>query len=264
MRTPIDLSQLKQIQIEILDVVHAFCKKHEIRYWLDSGTLIGAVRHKGYIPWDDDIDLGMLRDDYNRFCELFNRENDRYRFHCQENDRGWCFACGKILDTSTVLCEPDEDGVWTCVNIDLFVYDNAPDDDVLVDKMYKRRDQLMWLHDVRLYSSVKRQKNLMKKIFLYLVNLLPQGWVERKISENSRRFAEVPTRRVGNFTAVVRIAASKDIFDSFVEIEFEGKRYLAPVGYHEWLTSLYGNYMQLPPEEKRVSHHLFVAWKEDC
>ena len=72
--------ELKQIQLNILDVVTSFCEEYHISYWLDSGTLLGAIRHKGYIPWDDDIDLGMLRGDYDRFMALFNQHNQRYQF----------------------------------------------------------------------------------------------------------------------------------------------------------------------------------------
>ena len=72
--------ELREIQIEILDEVDNFCRNHAINYWIDCGTLLGAVRHKGYIPWDDDIDVGMLRDDYNRFAKEFNQKGKRYRF----------------------------------------------------------------------------------------------------------------------------------------------------------------------------------------
>ena len=82
----LSLDELRKIQIEILDVVVKFCDDHEINYWLDCGTLIGAIRHKGYIPWDDDIDIGMLRPDYEKFMKLFNEENTRYKFMCYELD----------------------------------------------------------------------------------------------------------------------------------------------------------------------------------
>ena len=73
----INTEELKKIQVEILDVMSQFCEKHGIQYWLDWGTLLGAIRHKGYIPWDDDVDTGMLRKDYDIFMKLFNEENDR-------------------------------------------------------------------------------------------------------------------------------------------------------------------------------------------
>ena len=73
------LDELKKTQIEILDVVDTFCRENNINYWLDSGTLLGAIRHGGYIPWDDDIDIGMLRKDYDIFLKKFNEKNERYR-----------------------------------------------------------------------------------------------------------------------------------------------------------------------------------------
>ena len=87
--------EVKKTQIEILDIVSSFCDKNSIKYWLDTGTLLGAIRHKGYIPWDDDIDIGMLREDYDRFSQLFNNHNERYRFVCLDNTEDFYTAFGK-------------------------------------------------------------------------------------------------------------------------------------------------------------------------
>ena len=101
----IGMDELKKIQLEILDAVSAFCTKHGITYWLDGGTLIGTVRHKGYIPWDDDIDLGMLRPDYDRFIKEFNAHNSRYRLVCRENDPDFYQAFAKVMAAALLVAK---------------------------------------------------------------------------------------------------------------------------------------------------------------
>lgn len=103
----IKIEELKRIQLEILDNVANFCEKNKINYWLDCGTLLGAIRHKGYIPWDDDIDIGMLREDYERFMKLYNKENEQYKFYCIENNKKFDYPHGKVIDTNTILYELD-------------------------------------------------------------------------------------------------------------------------------------------------------------
>lgn len=132
------IDELKEVQLQILDFVAEFCEKNQIQYWIDSGTLLGAIRHKGYIPWDDDIDVGMLRKDYDKFFKLFNDPGNRYQFVCYEKQPDFYLPHGKVCDVSTVLYEPNEKGHRLSVNIDIFVYDNAPEDNSEVMKMYNR------------------------------------------------------------------------------------------------------------------------------
>ena len=265
--------EVKKIQLEILDVFAEFCEKRGINYWLDSGTLIGAVRHKGYIPWDDDIDVGMLRPDYDKFMREFNGYNPRYELHSIENDPESEFPFGKIFDTSTVLYEPDERGIKTAVNIDIWPYDNAPDDDAVVNEMFDKRDALLMDY----YTRVKKVFAPTTGSFMHRL-LAPAVWMFRKtvrlfpsrakrfetvkkLAENSRRCIHEDTKRIGNFMGWTRAVCSKDCFASFIDAEFEGKTYKIPAGYDEWLKKLYGDYMRLPPEKKRISHHILTAYK---
>lgn len=263
----IDLTELRKIQLEILDNVSSFCKKNKINYWLDCGTLLGAVRHSGYIPWDDDIDIGMLRKDYDKFLKLYNASNSRYQLHAVENDKHYYFAFGKVLDTNTILYEPDESGVKISVYIDVFVYDNAPDDDEKVKKMYDKRDFYDKFRIAQLYPDAFDHESTRKRIMRFFINLylkfLPKNYYTKKVIKNSKRYMNKETKRVGNFTSFSKIVCDKHIFDSFVKLEFEGKKYSAPVGYKKWLTSFYGDYMKLPPKEKRVSNHTFKAYYKE-
>lgn len=258
----INTEELKKIQVEILDVMSQFCENHGIQYWIDSGTLLGAIRHKGYIPWDDDIDTGMLRKDYDIFMKLFNEESDRYKVYSVENDPGYSFPFAKIIDTQTVLYEPDERGYKSAVYVDLFVYDNAPDDEKEVRRMFKRRNYLQKMRSLQWHH--RPSGNVLRRTLIYIANipmrLVPNGYFDSKIVKNAKKFQNEETKRVGNFSATAVVTADKSIFRDFIYVEFGGKKYKAPIGYDEWLKAFYGDYMQLPPVEKRVSRHSFKAY----
>ena len=255
--------ELKKIQLEILDVVAAFCEKHGISYWLDGGTLLGAIRHKGYIPWDDDIDVGMMRPDYNKFMRLFNQENDKYKFYSIENNPNFYYASGKVLDTDTVLYEPDKNGTRLSINIDICVYDNAPESDKELSKMYDVRDRLRWLHSLRTSASAPRG-NILRRFCVRSVRMgmrvFPENYFIKKLSDHSQKYNKTELDRVGNFNFYIRMVCGKQVFREFIDREFEGKFYKIPIGYDEWLRAFYGEYMELPPEEERISHHSFEAY----
>lgn len=257
------LDELKDRQIAILDVVDAFCRENNINYWLDSGTLLGAIRHGGYIPWDDDIDIGMLRPDYDRFLAIFNMFNKQYQVFSVENNTNFPYPFGKVLDTHTVLYEPNERGVKLSINIDVFVYDNAPEDNKLVERMYRKRDFYNKIYHFLLYKTKLRNTDrvgFVKNSIKAICGKVPPCLICKKIVKNSKKYSTQETSWVGNFMSVNKIKAPKEIFDFFVEVEFEGGKYKAPAGWDQWLTCFYKNYMELPPVEKRISHHLFKAY----
>ena len=99
------IEELKAVELNILKDVAKFCEKHDIKYFLCGGTLLGAIRHKGFIPWDDDIDIAMPREDYERFFKLYNSSNTRYHADSLENNPNWHMSFGRVGDTATVLYE---------------------------------------------------------------------------------------------------------------------------------------------------------------
>lgn len=260
----LDNEAVKKIQLEILSVVDAFCKENGIQYWLDSGTLLGAIRHKGYIPWDDDVDIGMLRDDFDAFIATFNVQNSRYQVICNEVKKDCYYPFAKVLDTHTVLYEPDENGLKLSINIDIFVYD-VTYGGKRAEKQYGRRDLFAKLNVLQFlyYPSKNCFKQIAKSLIHQGLKLFPKGYFASQIVRNSKKYMHTDAHMVGNFTAMSRILCDKNVFDSFVLKKFEGKEYPVPVGYDKWLTAFYGDYMQLPPIEKRVTHHSYKAFANE-
>lgn len=255
--------ELKNSQLSLLKVLHQFCTENHISYWIDSGTLLGAIRHKGYIPWDDDIDVGMLRPDFNRFMESFNKSNTRYKFYCVDNDKSFHYPYGKLIDTETLLYEPDEKGNKLSINIDVFIYDNAPDNDKTVEKMYRKRNFYRRMLNMHL-SHHKPTGSFLKRVLFRCVRLYSKlfspSYLCKKMSRNAKKYQNKTTLRVGDFTGFSGIVCEKTVFDKMIDVEFEGETFKAPAGYDVWLRAFYGDYMQLPPPDKRVSQHSFVAY----
>lgn len=268
MKHEMTLEELKKVQIAILVEVANYCDKSQIKYWIDSGTLLGAIRHKGYIPWDDDIDIGMFREDYDKFIRSFNSEvNDKkYEVHSIETDPDFFLPIAKVYDTTTLLYEPDENGFRSCVNIDIFVYDNAPDSDDEVKKMYDRRDRLRKRFALQHRRKIVEKNPLLKttKILRSLINkaFFPPVKIDDMVM-NAKYYVNEKTSRIGNFVGYVRFTCERELLNEFITVQFEDRFFKAPKKYDEWLKLLYGDYMQLPPLEKQVSHHSFKAYKYD-
>ena len=262
MEKKIDVDELKKIQIEILDIAAEFCERNDIKYWINCGTLLGAVRHKGYIPWDDDIDLGMLREDYDRFIKLFNESNNRYRAYCFENNPNFYYGYCKVLDTNTVLYEPDRKGNKLSANIDIFVYDNAPKGKFKVKLSFLKRTIYLKCYQVKLLYT--ENYNIIKKMMVYFlyVLLLPfsKKFFITKIVKNGKKYVDKENDYVADLCGFDNILFEKELFKSFTTLKFEGKEYKVPSNYDKFLHVMYGDYMKLPPEEERVSHHRFEAY----
>ena len=262
----IDASELKRIQIDILDCFDAFCKKNGIHYWIDYGTLLGAIRHKGYIPWDDDIDIGMLREDYHKAEKLFNEQSDGvillqtpgiYKDHR--------YPFGKLVKTDTILYEYGEEGIQSSVYVDVFPYDNAPEDERIRKKIFKKRDFLGRIRRIQLplRAGVSQSKKRLYGILSAVMKIVPKGFINRALDRNARRFSRTDSKYVCSFTdpyEIKYVVVPKKIFQKYIEVEFEGKMYPAPAEYDYWLKKYYGDYMTLPPENERQGHHVFEAY----
>ena len=254
-----DIQELRRIQMGILDDVHRFCEQHQIRYFLSSGTLIGAVRHKGYIPWDDDIDIYMPRADYEQFLKTYQDEEGIYRVIDPQQEPHYYYTFAKVVDLRTRMVEKETEGYEIGVYMDIFPVDYVTEDLAERERIFKRKHLLYKIRRCKISYSNPLRSRLAYLCYKYLPISVAQ--LNQKIRKLVVR--EAPTNTVCNMTEagpkMKGCFPAEDIASS-VDILFEGKLYKTMVGYKDYLTRTYGNYMQLPPEDQRVTHKFEAYW----
>lgn len=271
--TPGILKELQSIQLECLIELDRICRKHKIRYSLDGGTLLGAVRHKGFIPWDDDIDVIMLRRDYEKFYKICKTELDTSRFFLQEHrtDPYYCVGYPRIRRKNTVYQRAGHEHMkyQNGVFIDLFVLDNVPDN-VMLRKLHRLicfcNRKILWSK-----TGKKLAPTCLLRAWYSLVSLIPARVAFASDSAVSRLCNRRKTELVRHNTHpypnpdVCGYGIPARLLNSLTLLEFEGRKFPAVKDYDEYLTMLYGDYSELPPVEKqKPSIHLskFKGLKE--
>lgn len=254
------LRKLQMTELEMLIEVDRICKKHGIQYSLDGGTLLGAIRHNGFIPWDDDADVVMLRPEYDKFYAACKKELDTERFFLQEyrTDEKYRWGYSKMRRNGTVFLREGQEHVKCnqSVFIDIFVYDNVPDNPVL------RRLHLFLCYCIRkgLYSEVGRKssRSLLLRVWYEAISKIPRnawfrgiGCIARK---SNRQRHELVRHMTYPYRRECRYGLPRECFDEYTEKDFEGYWFQVFKNYDLYLTRLYGDYMTLPPEEKRKVH----------
>lgn len=258
----IPIEEVKKIQLDILDSVAQFCEERGLRYYLAYGTLLGAVRHKGYIPWDDDIDLHMPRPDYEHFLREYNQAPTPYRVVSSAGNRDYRVAFAKVHHPGSIVREfhfkPDIFGVY----IDIFPLDGVGSKAQAKECGQLRR--LMHVKNSVFLGSMPLRRKLRLAITKLILLPFPLSTLLKRIERIATRhpYDSSPTVCSLMSRAALREIMPRSVFDEHCMLPFEGKEYRAPKGYDHYLRVNYGDYMQLPPEEKRQSHHNSEArWK---
>lgn len=187
MKKDISVEELKMIQLKILDSIDDFCKKNGMQYFLFSGTLIGAVRHKGYIPWDDDVDICMKRKDYDRFFAEFNQQRqDTLKAISTETEKDYYLASGKVIDTATVIEEENNYAMPIGVYVDVFPMDYLPADDKKLKQLNHRIDiyrKMLVLKSVPVSDRRSTVKNWVLKVSSFLLKPISMQHLISKIAK---------------------------------------------------------------------------------
>lgn len=256
-------NRLRQTQIEILEKIVEICQKYDLQYYLVAGTLIGVVRHKGFIPWDDDVDIAMPRGDYEKFAKACETElGEEFFLHDKNSDEKYWWAFPKLRKNNTVFLEKisqsveTHHGIW----VDIFLLDEAKSSDSLRVRFQSRVSVYARIITAARSGLHKSVPGFFTKILYFLtrpfsVNTLCK-WRDKVLSSDN---GKPGVKYYINFGSKYGYKKQTYLISDYYppkKGEFSGKFYNIPNEYEKILLSLYGkNYMQLPPEEKRVTHN---------
>lgn len=264
----ITLEEIKILQMDVLSAIDEFCHENGIRYSMACGTLLGAIRHGGYIPWDDDIDIYIPREDYKKLIAEFpNTYKGKIKLASLERDSEWEHPYAKAYDDRTILLEKANTKDVIGVNIDVYPIDEVPDNDKDWFRYDKKRRILQTMFALK-FVKTSRSRSLLRNIGVILAHVFTVFLSTRKFAYKLDDFSQKNNSKgYGRYFEccqglLQKRPFSKNLFNSLVYIPFEDRLFMAFKDADKYLTNGYGNYMQLPPEEQRVTHHSFKAyWK---
>ena len=262
-----DIREIQQMELGIMEYIHEVCQKIGVKYFLAYGSLIGAVRHKGFIPWDDDMDICMLREDYEKLQDyLIANPDERYEVMSYKNNLNYVYPFMKVQDNHTYLLEEDvridsNMGIY----VDIFPVDGYENDANFKNKMTKliKKRQL----SCYTFKGITNTKSVLNSLIRYISVIIFYFTNTNKYVAQIEELAK--SRKVSDYEEVDYLIYKdmnkpvwrREWLEQVTTGTFEGKEFMIPKKYHEILTSDYGDYMQLPPVEQRVSHHDFKLWK---
>lgn len=265
------VDEIHSIALQALIYLDSVCKENNLTYFLAGGTMLGAVRHKGFIPWDEDIDIAMPRSDYEKFIQICSEKKSNYKVITTENSKLYNRHFAKLVDRRTFVSEPDippmdDYGIF----IDIFPLDGLGN---------SRRGAIMHCLQIRFWSYMSTSsrglenlkantvKNVLRKIKFKVLVCCGSERIYRICREKCKKYDFYKSDYVGSVAGGIK--GLKEIFERRVysetmDVEFEGVTVSGMKYYDEYLKNMYGDYMKLPPKEQQISNHDFTAyWRDD-
>ena len=261
------LKKVRQVQLEIAREIRRVCEENDISCFLAHGTFLGAVRNGGFIPWDDDMDMGMMRSDYEKFCRIAPEKlKPEYCLQTWYTEPNYGLPFGKVMKRGTVYLENKKtsrlrnNGIY----VDIFPYDYAPEDP---DEMRKLTANLLSIYRVKLMKSgykpwLENDKIIWKKRIGYLYYQLRSLFVSQ---QNLARDYDTLAVAIHDSSVIwekngrtVPNCYERSWVEELADYTFEGETFKGPKDYHNYLTSLYSDYMELPPEGERENRHQII------
>jgi len=257
----VSFEESKQIMVKTLESIDKCCRDNNIKYSLCWGTMIGAIRHHGFIPWDDDIDIMMPREDYNRFLNIYN--DPEYGVYTPKVSKKYIYLLTKIYDKRTCVYLKNRSESYFGVWVSIFPYDNAPDENLKLWEL--KRDFWLKIIFLKIQSLIGQSlmRRVVKKIVRVLLFPLSLSWLYNRIENCLIAYNNQQTKRICIWYGTPYMKFRyfpKELFDECLDVDFETIKTKIIKGYDMFLRQTYGDYMQLPPESDRVPKHNYKAY----
>lgn len=257
-----DLKIIKNLELKIAVQIKTICDKHKIKYAIAFGTLLGAVRHGGFIPWDDDIDIAMIRSEYDKFLLVASEDlSNEYVIVNYENEPGAGEPFTKIMLRDAVVMEifAQNASIPHYVFVDVFPYDGTPDN--MIAKQVHRFTNYQLRKRILIKSGYNFRKTGIKKLIYDLIKLTlhcSKNKLVNSYRKNEVRYSSSNTENVvalgGNY-GYIKDTIPRSWFESYTVLKFEGIEFSTFEKYIDFLKHYYGEFMQLPPSEKQINKH---------
>ncbi len=260
------LSPLQQKLLEMLTWFCNYLDKHQVRYYAIGGTLLGAVRHEGFIPWDDDIDIGIPRDDYMKLIKIFSEPVDGYFLESPySGNADYLYSYAKLYDTQTTLVEHTKTLCKRGIYIDVFPIDgigNSMEEAQNNFKMFDKKNMFLMMRT----CVVRKERSWYKNASILIARCIPPFLInDKKLSLEVDKIAQSinqeDSKYVANLMGTYRLKeiTKREYFGTPISYKFENIEIYGPEKYDEYLTNIYKNWRQLPPEDKRKTAHDFIT-----
>ena len=266
--TEIELKQLQSVQLELIGEVQRICKKHKICFNMVGGTMLGAIRHKGYIPWDDDADIGFLRKEYDRFLEVCKTELDSEKYFVQDCrfNEGYRWGYGKLRKKNTEFIRLGQEHMpyEQCISIDLMPFDGVPDN-IIFRKIHFWK---CFCYRKIFWAGVGRitEKNAVLRLWYSILYMIPEKLLYKRYS----KFIEKSNKKETKLVRILTFPTPKgcygykrEWYEDLAEYSFGELILPGAKDYDGYLTVKYKKYMELPPENRRKVHPISKIRFED-
>ncbi len=261
------IKEIQNIANDILKYIKTVCDDNGIKFYLAYGTALGAIRHKGFIPWDDDVDIFMERDEFDKFYSFMEKDQSKYKLLYVNADKNYTLPLPKVIDTTTEWTQTNvREFMPLGVYVDIFILDNIPDDKDVREKHFNildKKHKLWHFFQYKRNYTAKDPITLLKRLIYKIVN--PKIFA-KQLDRIASKYNNDNTSYIGQMTFVTdprnMQMFPREWFGDGVVVTFCDTEYLVPKEYDKFLTQCFGDYMTPPPVSERVSHHTYIAYKK--